>query len=68
MVALYVLLRSVMYMTLTLIYGPFPVQLFTGIWLRVLLMLVVWTCSPLKRSTGECRCAGMDGRPLSADS
>lgn len=48
MVALCVLLRSVMYMTLTLIYGPFPVQLFTGIWLRVLLMLVVWTCLPLK--------------------
>lgn len=56
-VALYVLLRSVLYMTLTLIYGPFPLQLFTGIWLRVHLMLVVWTCLPLKCSTGERRCA-----------
>lgn len=53
-----------MYMTLTLIYGPFPAQLFTGIWPCVLLMVAVWTCLPLKRSTAERPHAGMDGRPL----
>lgn len=57
-----------MYMTLTLIYGPFPAQLFTGIWPCVLLMVVVWTCLPLKRSTAERLHARMDGRPLGADS